>query len=95
MASRTLNDAEKNYHSSRLEFLAMKWAITEAFHDYLYYAESFTVFTDNNPLTFVMKTSKLSAYSQRWVSQLANYNFNIRYNLVNPMKPQIVCPEHL
>ncbi|KAK3511551.1 hypothetical protein QTP70_009657 [Hemibagrus guttatus] len=51
--SRTLTAAEKNYHlhSGKLEFLALKWAITEKFRDYLYYAPTFTVFSDNNPLT--------------------------------------------
>ena len=34
-ASRTLTGAEKNYHlhSSKLEFLALKWALTEKFGD--------------------------------------------------------------
>jgi hypothetical protein len=37
--SRTLTPAEKNYHihSGKLEFLALKWAITEQFRDYLYH----------------------------------------------------------
>ena len=36
-ASRTLSNAEKNYHfhSGKLEFLALKWAITDRFSDYL------------------------------------------------------------
>ena len=28
---------EKNYHSTKLEFLALKWAITEHFKEYLLY----------------------------------------------------------
>ena len=61
--SRTLTTAEKNYHlhSGKLEFLALKWAICEQFRDYLYYAPSFVVFTDNNPLTYVLSTAKLNA----------------------------------
>ena len=60
-ASRTLTPAEKNYHlhSGKLEFLALKWAVSEQFRDYLYYAPEFTVFTDNNPLTYVLTTAKL------------------------------------
>ena len=52
-ASWTLTPSEKNYHMDpgKLEFLALKWAVTEKFHDYLFYATSFTVYTDNNPLT--------------------------------------------
>ena len=36
-ASRTLMPPEKNYHAhaGKLEFLALKWAITEQFKDYL------------------------------------------------------------
>jgi hypothetical protein len=81
--SRTLTPAEKNYHlhSGKLEFLnvALKWAVTERFHDYLYYAPYFDIFTDNNPLTYVMTTAKLDAARQRWVAELADYNFKIHY----------------
>ena len=30
--SRTLSKSEKKYHSHKLEFLALKWAVTEQFH---------------------------------------------------------------
>lgn len=43
--------AEKNYPVHQLEFLALKWAVVDKFHDYLYGAQ-FTVRTDNNPLTY-------------------------------------------
>ncbi|KAL3969298.1 transcription factor SOX7/8/10/18 (SOX group E/F) [Sarotherodon galilaeus] len=79
--SRTLSPAEKKYHlhSGKLEFLAMKWAICERFRDYLYHAPSFVVYTDNNPLTYVLTTAKLNATGHRWVAELASYNFTIRY----------------
>ena len=50
-ASRTLTPCEQNYHmhSGKLEFLALKWSVTEQFRDYLYYAPEFVVYTDNNP----------------------------------------------
>ena len=35
-ASHTLNKAERRYDAHKLEFLALKWAITEKFHEYLY-----------------------------------------------------------
>ena len=78
--SRTLTAAEKNYHihSGKLEFLAMKWAICEQFQDYLYYAPSFVLFTDNNPLTYVLSTTKLNATGLRWVGELAEF-FTILY----------------
>ena len=34
-ASRTLNKAERQYDAHKLEFLALKWAITDRFHEYL------------------------------------------------------------
>ena len=80
-ASRTLTPAEKNYHlhSGKLEFLALKWAITEKFHDYLSFGPPFTVYTDNNPLTYVMTSAKLNATGIRWVAELSNYQFTIKY----------------
>ncbi len=80
-ASRTLTPAEKNYHlhSGKLEFLALKWAVTEHFRDYLYYAPKFVVYTDNNPLTYVLSSAKLNATGLRWVGELAEFNFEIKY----------------
>ena len=68
-----------NYPVHKLEFLALKWAITDRFHYYLYGGNTFDVYTDNNPLTFLLSTAKLDVCSQRWVARLANYNFNIHY----------------
>ena len=80
-ASRTLTDAEKNYHfhSGKLEFLALKWAITERFSDYLQFGQPFEVFTDNNPLTYILTSAKVNAVGARWINELADYNFVIKY----------------
>ena len=59
-------------------YLALKWSITERFHEYLY-GRHFEVYTDNNPLTYILTTAKLDATGQRWVASLANYNFKIFY----------------
>ena len=77
-ASRSLSPSEKNYPAYKLEFLALKWAITDKFHKYLHGAE-FQVFTDNNPLTCILTTAKLDATGQRWVAALSNYTFSITY----------------
>ena len=79
--SRTLTVAEKNYklHYGKLEFLALKWAVSEKFRDYLFYAPHFTVYTDNNPLTYVLSTAKLNAVGHRWVGELADFRFDIKY----------------
>ena len=48
------------------------------FHEYLY-GGNFEVFTDNNPLTYILITAKLDATGQQWVANLANYTFSIKY----------------
>ena len=77
-ASRGLTKSEKNYPIHKLEFLALKWSVTEKFKDYLQ-GNQFTVYTDNNPLTYVLSTAHLDATSHRWIAALASYNFSIIY----------------
>ena len=78
-ASRSLSKSETNYPVHKLEFLALKWAITNEFYEYLYGSE-FQVYTDNNPLTYALANAKLDATEHRWVAALPNYNFSIIYN---------------
>lgn len=77
-ASRGLSRSEQNYPTHKLEFLALKWAVCEKFSDYLY-GSSFTVLTDNNPLTYILTTAKLDAAGHRWLAALSTYHFNIKY----------------
>jgi hypothetical protein len=77
-ASRTLSPSERNYHPMKLEFLAVKWAITEKFKEYLMGRE-FHLTTDNNPLTYIMTTPNLDATGHRWASALASYPFSMSY----------------
>ena len=74
----SLTPAEKNYHSSKLEFLMLKWSVMEHFKEYLTYAP-FVVQTDNNPLTFVLTTPNLDAMGHRWVGVLALFQFELEY----------------
>ena len=68
----------KNYHSSKLEFLALKWSVMEHFKQYLAYAP-FVVWTDNNPLTYVLTMPNLDATGHRWVGALASFQFELKY----------------
>ncbi len=77
-ASRGLSRSESRYPAHKLEFLALKWAIVDKFHDYLY-GSQFTVVTDNNPLTYLLTTAKLDAASYRWLAALSTFTFNIKY----------------
>lgn len=79
-ASRGLRPTERNmqnYSSMKLEFLALKWAMTEKFREYLL-GNKCVVFTDNNPLSH-LSSAKLGATEQRWASQLASFDFEIKY----------------
>ena len=86
-ASWTLRPSKKsmhNYSSAKLELLALRWAVTEKFRDYLL-GSKFTIYTDNNPLAYV-QTSTLGASQVHSLSELALFNFNIIYRsgMTNP-----------
>ena len=78
LASRTLMQSEQNYHSSKLEFLVLKWSITEHFNEYLAYTP-FTVCVKNKLLTYVLTTPNLDAMGHCWVGALASYEFTLEY----------------
>ena len=81
--SRTLNETEQRYHSNKQEFLALKWAVTEQFREYLTpYGKNineFVVRTDNNPLTYIFSSACLDTCGLWWVASLADYNFSLEY----------------
>lgn len=76
--SRSLSPAERNYPAHKLEFLALKWAVVDRLHEYLY-GVTFEVRTDNNPLTYLLTSAKLDAAGHRWLSALSTYSFSIKY----------------
>ena len=76
--SRILTKAESHYPTHKLEFLALKWAIVEKFHKYLY-GSTFDVYANNNPLTYILMMAKLDSVSHQWMASLANYNFQLYY----------------
>ena len=72
----SLTPLEKNYHSSKLEFLALKLSVTEHFKEYLVHTP-FVVRSDNNPLTYVLTTPNLDATGHRWVDMLDSFQFTL------------------
>ena len=72
---------QKNYHSTKLEFLALKWAIMKHFKEYLLY-QPFLVRTDNNPLTYIMTTPNLDDTGHQWVGALGRFNFQLEYQKI-------------
>ena len=76
--SRGMKPSEENYPAHKLEFLALKWAVTQKFRDYLY-GHKFVVMTDNNPLSYVLSSAKLDATGQRWLTELGCFDFSVVY----------------
>ena len=76
--SQALTTHEKNYHSTNLEFLVLKWAVMEHFKEYLLY-QPLLVKTDNNPLTYIMTTPNLDATGHQWVGALEKFIFQLEY----------------
>ena len=71
---------EENHHSTKLEFLVLKWVVTEHFKEYLLY-RPFLVRTDNNPLTYVMTTPNHNATGHQWVEALVRFSFQLEYQI--------------
>ena len=78
-SSRALMPHKKNYHLTKLEFLALKWVVTEHFKEYLLY-QPFLVKTNNNPLTYIMTTPNLDGTGHQWVRALAQFTFKLEYH---------------
>ena len=67
----------QNYSSAKLELRVLNWAVCDKFSNY-FIGSKFTVFTDNNPLTFV-PTSHLGATQICWFSDLMLFDFEIKH----------------
>ena len=76
--SRGLLTSECNYLAHKQEFLALKWAVCDKFHDYLY-GNKFTVRTFNYQLIYVLASAKLDATGHRWLAALSEDNFSLVY----------------
>ena len=83
-ASRTLRKSERNYPAYELELQTLKWAITYQFHEYLY-GRNFDVYTNNNPVMYILKSSKLDEVGQCWVTALATTTSSFITELVSQM----------
>ena len=58
--------------------MALKWSVCERPSHWLK-GHSFTIWTDNNPLTYLLTKPKLDACEIRWVSKLASYTFDLKH----------------
>ena len=85
-----MSRSKRNYDAHKLEFLALKWSITERFHEYLY-GGHFDVYINNNPLTYVLTTAKLDVTGQWWIASLANFKIFYRSGKLNVEADALSC----
>ena len=76
--SQSLTVHVHNYHSTKQEFLALKWVIVDQCQEYMLW-KLFVVKTDKNLLTYIMTTPNLSGTWYCWVESLAGVIFSIEY----------------
>lgn len=66
-ASKALTRAQRNYPAHRLEFLALKWSVCGKFSHWLK-GHNFTIWTDNNPLTYILTKPRLGTQHEHTCS---------------------------
>ena len=76
-ASRALNQVEKSYPATKLECLAIVWAVAK-FHPY-FMAMPFEVFTDHYALQWLKTMRTGSALLHRWSAALEEYDFTVHH----------------
>ena len=76
-ASRSLNQAEKVYPATKLECLAIVWAVAK-FRPYLM-SIPFEVYTDHYALQWLKTMGTGSALLHRWSASLEEYDFTVKH----------------
>ena len=76
-ALRSLNQAEKAYPATKLECLAIAWAVSK-FRPYLM-SMSFEVYTDRYALQWLKTMRTGSALLHRWSVALEEYDFTVKH----------------
>ena len=74
-ASRTLNNAETNYSTTKKECLAIVWGV-QVFRPFLV-ATHFEILTDHYALQWLRSMKSTSAILHRWAAALEDYRFTI------------------
>jgi len=77
--SKSLSDAERNYHAANLEMAAVIFALTEWWHYLLGATHPFEVLTDHQNLTYFRKPQDLSHRQARWEQLLQEYHFTFTH----------------
>lgn len=76
-ASKSCNKVERNYSSYEGEMLAMVFGV-QVFRPYLH-GVRFVLYTDHEPLRWLMESTQLKGKLARWALLLMEYDFEILY----------------
>ena len=76
-SSIAFNSAEQNYSPGDRELLALRWGV-KSFRQFLFGAK-FVIHTDHKPLMYLKNMSRDNARLSRIVSELEEYDYEIRY----------------
>lgn len=95
--SRTLSRAEEHYAANEKEMLAIVWALN-TLRNYLYGSAKVKIFTDHQPLTYVLSNKNNNSKMKRWKAILEEYNYEMFYkpgkiNVVADALSRIAKPE--
>lgn len=74
--SRKLSESEKNYHSTKLEQLAVIWSMERLRH-YLY-GQHFTVVSDCSAVA-VLQAKSGSPQINRWLNRISEFDFSVKH----------------
>lgn len=78
-SSRALQGSEKNYGVSKLELLAVVWAL-QLYRPYLLGSHfQVTVISDHSALNGLLKSKKPTGIIARWIEILSEYQFKVIY----------------
>ena len=82
VANRTLTDIETRYGQTELEALAIKWACSDAFYQFLVGASKFEILTDCKPLVHLFNNPKSRApiRIERQILAIQGLEYTVVYN---------------
>lgn len=94
--SKSLSDAERNYHATDLEMAAVMFALTEWRHYLLGATHPFEILTDHQNLTYFRKPQNLSRHQACWDQELQEYHFTFIHwsGKTNPVDPLSWRPDY-
>ena len=75
-ASKTINDAQKNYTTTKKELLVVVFAL-DKFRNYLL-GTSIVIFTDQSTLKYLLNKNDAKARLIRWIFLLQEFNIQIK-----------------